>query len=140
MNMDDSDIDSDSSVEEESSSSRIKRKCLMQVQAFVDSWLADKQFKGWLCKRIGKGNTSQPFCNHFHKFLASSKTRLKRHLATSLHRNRSATTGTTSTITSLFTKAASQEQTSSMEIKICVFLAEHNLPISLSDNLLDFLR
>ena len=144
MNMDDSDIDSDSSVEEErqeeSLSSRIKRKRPKQVQAFVDGWLTDKQFKGWLCKRIGKGNTSQPFCKVCDKFLACSKTSLKRHLATSLHQNRSATTGTTSTITSLFTKAASQEQTSSMEIKLCAFLAEHNLPISLSDDLLDFLR
>ena len=144
MNMDDSDIDSDSSVEEErqeeSSSSRIKRKRPKQVQASVEGWLADKQFKGWLCKRIGKGNTSQPFCKVCDKFLACSKTSLKRHLATSLHQNRSATTGTTSTITSVFTKAASQEQTSSMEIKLCAFLAEHNLPISLSDDLLDFLR
>ena len=123
-----------------SSSSRIKRKRPKQVQGFVDGWLGDKKFKGWLCKRIGKGNTSQPFCKVCDKFLQYSKTSLKRHLATSLHQNRSAATGTTSTITSLFTKAASQEQTSSMEIKLCAFLADHNLPVSLSDDLLDFLR
>ena len=40
---------------------------------------------------------------------------------------------------SLFTKAASQEQSSSMEIKLCTFIAEHNLPISLSDDLLGLL-
>ena len=146
MNMD----DSDSSLEEEldgleghsscSSRSKIKRKRPKQVQAFVDSWLADKQFKGWLCKRIGRDNTPQPFCKVCDKCLACSKTGLKRHLAMSLHQNRSATTGNTSTITSLFTKAASQEQSSSMEIKLCAFIAEHNLPISLSDDLLDLLK
>ena len=77
--------------------------------------MTDKQFKGWLYKRIGRDNTPQPFCKVCEKFLACSKTGLKRHLATSLHQNRSATTGNTNTITSLFTKAASQEQSSSME-------------------------
>ena len=154
MNMDVMIHDSDSSVssveeqlEEEghgssatSSNSRIKRKRPKHVQAFVDSWLSDKQFEGWLCKRIGRGNTCQPYCKVCDKFLTCSKTGLKRHLATYLHQKRSATTENTSTITSLFTKAATKEQSSSMEIKLCAFIAEHNLPISLSDDMLEFLK
>jgi hypothetical protein len=50
------------------------------------------------------------------------------------------TTGSTSTIVSLFTKATSREESSSIEIKLCAFIAEHNLPISLSDDLIALLR
>ncbi|CAB4008427.1 Hypothetical predicted protein [Paramuricea clavata] len=63
MNVD----DSDSSLEEEvgnsshASHSTIKRKRSKQVQGFVDSWLTGKQFKEWLCKRIGRDNTAQLF-------------------------------------------------------------------------------
>ena len=68
MNMD----DSDSSLEEEldrleeghsscSSHSKIKRKCPNQVQAFVDSWLTDKQLKGGCARELEE--TTLP--NHF---------------------------------------------------------------------------
>ena len=50
------------------------------------------------------------------------------------------TTGSTSTIVSLFTKATSREESSSIEIKLCAFIAEHNLPISLSDDLIALLQ
>lgn len=40
---------------------------------------------------------------------------------------------------SLFTKAAMQDESSSIEIKLCAFIAEHSLAISLSDNLVELL-
>lgn len=62
---DDMDYSNSSSSEDDvshSSNSTNKRKRQKHVQSFVDAWLTEKQFKDWLCKRVGKNNTAQPFC------------------------------------------------------------------------------
>lgn len=113
-----------------------KRKRSKQVQSFVDEWLTDKQFKEWLSKRVGKENKPQPYCKYCQKFVTCSKTSLKRHSTSNIHHKNTKDTSAAGTLTSYFTKSATRDETSSMEIKLCAFIAEHNLPISLSDDFL----
>ena len=66
---------------------------------------------------------------------------LKRHSTSTLHlKNVKATAGCSGTLTSLFTKAATRDESSSIEIELCAFIAEHNLRVSLSDDFVEFLR
>ena len=132
--------ESENEQERSQRSTAMKRKRSKQTQSFVDHWLTNKEFKYWLCKRVGKDNKVQPYCKTCGRFLTCSKTGLKRHLATTLHQSNSRDTAHTSTIKSHLTKAATQEDSSLMEIKLCAFIAEHDLPISLSDDLVDLLR
>ena len=74
--------------------------------------------------------------NVFWIVYACTKTGLKRHLVSKSHQTKYATsTASCSTITSLFNRATNRDETSSMEIKLCAFIAEHNLPLSLADDL-----
>ncbi|XP_028408810.1 uncharacterized protein LOC114531390 [Dendronephthya gigantea] len=118
-----------------------KRKRPKQTQSFVDRWLTEQQFSGWLTKRLGTDQKPQPFCKSCNKFVTCSKTGLKRHLISKSHQNRHATsTASCSTITNLFNKATNRHETSSIEIKLCAFIAEHNLPLSLAEDLVKLLR
>jgi hypothetical protein len=118
-----------------------KRKRPKQAQSFVDSWLTEQQFSGWLTKQLGTERKPQPFCNTCSRFITCSKTGLKRHLVSKSHQTKYATsTGRCSTITSLFDRATNRNETPTMEIKLCAFIAEHNLPLSLADDLVTFIR
>lgn len=92
-------------------------------------------------KKVGPNKKQQPFCKTCSKFITCSKTGLKRHLSSASHKkSHASSTANSSTITSLFNKASSRDEASSMEIKLCAFISEHNLPISLSDDFLELLR
>ena len=117
-----------------------KRKRSKHVQSFVDEWLTDKQFKEWLSKRVGKENKPQPYCKYCQKFVTCTKTGLKRHSTSNIHQKNTKDTSVAGTLTSYFTKSATRDETSSMEIKLCAFIAEHNLPISLSDDFIALLK
>lgn len=118
-----------------------KRKRSKQIQGFVDSWLSEPQFKSWLTKKIGNGKKAQPFCKTCSKFVTCSKTGLKRHQTSTYHKRcHDASIGSTSTIPSLFNQPTIRDATSSMEIKMCAFISEHNLPISIADAFVEFLR
>ena len=117
-----------------------KRKRSKHVQSFVDEWLADKQFKEWLSKRVGKESKPQPYCKYCQKFVTCTKTGLKRHSTSNIHQKNTKDTSVAGTLTSYFTKSATRDETSSMEIKLCAFIAEHNLPISLSDDFIALLK
>jgi hypothetical protein len=138
----DSNSESDPHCSQEIPTNAKKRKRSKQVQSFVDEWLNDKQLKEWISKRVGKENKPQPYCKICQRFVTCSKTGLKRHSTSNLHQKIAKDTSVvgTGTLTSYFTKSATRDETSSMEIKLCAFIAEHNLPISLSDDLLALLR
>ena len=57
-----------------------------------------------------------------------------------IHQKNTKDTSVAGTLTSYFTKSATRDETSSMEIKLCAFIAEHNLPISLSDDFIALLK
>ena len=73
--------------------------------------------------------------------MTCSKTGLKRHQTSAYHKRcHDSSIGSTSTIPSLFNQPTIRDGTSSMEIKMCIFISEHNLPISIADAFVEFLR
>ena len=68
-----------------------KRKRPKQTQSFVDSWLTEQQFSGWLTKRLGTDRKPQPFCKTCNRFVTCTKTGLKRHLVSKSHQTKYAT-------------------------------------------------
>ena len=48
-------------------------------------------------------------------------------------------TASSSTIISLFNRPTTEDEARSMEIKLCAFIVEHNLPISISDHFVELL-
>ena len=116
-----------------------KQKRVRKERVFVETWLQREEFKNWLEAKTGSDKKRRPFC----KFC--SKTGLKRHLKSKTHEKCVAAVGaakTTATVSSLSKKSATltHDRVKSMEIKLCAFLAEHDLAISLSDDLVDLLR
>ena len=73
--------------------------------------------------------------------MTCSKTGLKRHQTSAYHKRcHDSSIRSTSTIPSLFNQPTIRDGTSSMEIKMCIFISEHNLPISIADAFVEFLR
>ena len=117
-------------------------KRVKKEQIFVDSWLQHSAFKTWLCKKVDSDGKSKPWCKTCDKELNCSKTGLNRHLKSKSHEKDQASTSFTGNVDDIWKRVASNnnDRAKSMEIKICAFLAEHNLPISLSDDLVQFLQ
>ena len=101
-------------------------------QAFVDSWLTSCEFKSWLIKKVGANKKANAYCKICEKAVTCSKTGLKRHMASKASQS--------STISGMFSKANTRDETATMEIKLCSFIAEHNLPLSISDDFVELLR
>ena len=108
-------------------------------QCFVDSWLSNRDFRQWLVKKMGADNKTTAFCKICDKAVTCSKTGLKRHMASNSHQKNMRAVPSCP-ISSVLRKADTQEETAVMEIKLCSFIAEHYLPLSISDDLLTFLR
>ena len=145
-----SDVEASSYVQQQTGSKRAGQvlgpkaaaKKAKKQQIFVDSWLQDSAFKTWLCKKVGSDGKSKPWCKTCDKDLNCSKTGLNRHLKSKSHEKNQASTSFTGNVDDIWKRVASNnnDRAKSMEIKICAFLAEHNLPISLSDGLVQFLQ
>lgn len=102
---------------------------------WTSGWLINNLKNGFQ-KELWKKTKPQPYCKYCQKFVTCSKTSLKRHSTSNIHHKNTKDTSAAGTLTRYFTKSATRDETSSMEIKLCAFIAEHNLPISLSDDFL----
>lgn len=102
------------------------------VQKFLVSWLTDVQFKDWLEKR-----GEVPYCKYCQCSLSCAKTALVRHKENKKHRSLCGIKEKSQSITSML---HSQSKAARIEIKICSFIAEKNLPISIVEDLVPFLK
>jgi hypothetical protein len=102
------------------------------VQKFLPCWLYDDQFKDWLEKR---GET--PYCKFCQCSLSCAKTALVRHKENRKHKSLSSTREKSQSITSMLN---AQSKPAHIEIKICSFITEKNLPISIVEDLVPFLK
>lgn len=110
-------------------------------QGFRDTWLEDKFFRDWLIKREDGGKTV-PYCKVCRSKLSCAKTALVRHAETNAHQReikRSMNLEKTQPKISSF-MGSSQSKVAKIEIKLCTFLAENNLPMSLSEDLVALLK
>ena len=112
----------------------IEHKKKKYEQKFLNSWLADPEFKDWLEKR-----NELPYCKLCECKLSCAKTALKRHKENRNHQNLCRIQLETSKpITSFL---GSQARTAArIEIKLSSFIAENNLPLSIVDDLVPLLR
>ena len=102
------------------------------VPKFLASWLADVQFKDWLEKR-----GEVPYCKYCQCSLSCAKTALVRHKDNKKHRSLCGIKEKSQPITSML---HTQSKTARIEIKTCSFIAEKNLPISIVEDLVPFLK
>ena len=110
-----------------------KAKLPKPAQRFQNSWLSENQFKDWLEKRAGF-----PYCKLCDCKLSCAKTALRRHVENKKHNEISRIKRQVTSPLSLL--LGSRERAARMEIKLCHFIVEKNLPLSIVDDLLPVLR
>ena len=116
--------------------------CYRYSQGFCSKWLNEREFKDWLAKKEVSGN-SVPYCKVCKSVLSCAKTAIARHGKTKNHETemkRRVDIEKSQPNISGFMGSSTSSNVAKMEIKICTFLTENNLPISLSEDLLAFLR
>ena len=113
-------------------------------QKFCNAWLHNINFKNWIQEKREANNRSVPFCKVCKVKLSCSKTALSRHMQGKGHKDAFKMITNLSTSTShpnikvLF--GPSKSSVAKVEIKLCSFIVENNLPIHLSDDLLALVR
>ena len=102
-------------------------------QKFLNSWLTEPLFAPWLEKR-----EDVPYCKLCKCSLSCAKTTLKRHVENKKHKDLYKVKEQVSAPnTSMLGARANPAR---IEIKLCSFIAEKNLPISLVEELVPLLR
>lgn len=107
---------------------------------FNDKWLVDITFKNWLSKKEQKDGSILAFCKVCNCSILNHKPALVKHVNTLKHKQSLNAISNTSTIEQVFKPKEEEEQTRRAELKLCAFIAQHNLPLSLCDNLVPFLE
>ena len=119
-----------------SQNSKRKRK----DSKFVDSWLEVKEFKGWLVKKRGTDGSIKPYCNICQLEINSTKTGIQRHMDSAKHQRKIQSTKGSQSLSTLFKRNSFENQRKVIEVKLCAFIAEHNLPISLVESFVELLK
>ncbi|CAH2092487.1 unnamed protein product [Euphydryas editha] len=115
-----------------------KKRKLHYEQKYSHLWEKDKNYSGWV-KKSNKGDYYF-YCNSCKCDLkcGGGKRVLKKHAESIKHRNNIKGAVIQPTITSMLPESATKSFTDKIksgEIKMACFLAEHNLPFSLADDL-----
>ena len=107
---------------------------------FVDSWLEVKEFKGWLAKRRGTDGKVKPYCKICLLEINSTKAGIQRHMDCAKHRSKVQSAKGSHNISTLIKRNSFENERKVIEIKLCAFMAEHNLPISLVESFVELLK
>ena len=107
---------------------------------FVDSWLAVKEFKGWLAKRREIDGKVKPYCKICLMEINSTKTGIQRHMDCAKHRSKVQSAKGSHNISTLIKRNSFENERKVIEIELCAFMAEHNLPISLVESFVELLK
>ena len=91
-----------------------KPKCPPREQSYKDNWLQMTEFKSWLSKRMAPDGKTKPFCKVCTCWLTQSS--------------------------NWYVQTPTNDATTSIEVKLCAFFAEHNLSLSLSENMVTLIR
>lgn len=103
---------------------------------FQEKWVHDSRFSSW----VGKSNYSEnkAFCRLCNCELAGSVTQLERHSKTEKHMKNLNSRDKSKKVTSFFQPSVSskfEKEVAAAELKLCAFVAEHNLPVAIMDHL-----
>lgn len=115
-------------------------------QRFRDQWLTDPECSGWLEKRI-TGINKEPvaYCTSCSEYFTGGTglSELKRHKATSKHERSAHLITLIEAQRKQIAEACSNPQDNNVVVlatRMCIFLAENNLSLSLIDKLIPLLR
>lgn len=129
---------SDSEISESGDGQNLKKKKKVYKQKFKEEWR--KTFGKWLVQSAN----GKPRCSAYNKELEGSSTHIKRHADTKLHLSKLKDIETTPKLGTLLQKAAQnnglQAESKSAELKMVMFLHEHNLPFLLMEHLPSFIQ
>lgn len=122
------------SSDEDSDAGTPKKKTKYEHK-FQEKWAHDKRFSSWICK---SKNSDKAYCSVCNCELAGSVTLLERHSKTEKHMKNLESRDKSKKLTSFFQPSVSssfEKQVAASELKLCAFVAEHNLPIAIMDHL-----
>ncbi|KAK9872746.1 hypothetical protein WA026_019528 [Henosepilachna vigintioctopunctata] len=123
-------------------SPRRKKKVVRYEQKFVDSWLNDENFSGWLVKSK-KGNTYF-YCSACDCDRKCGIQELIRHKNSSKHLANCKKIQKQPKLTSLFPSTSKSQDPQQMakagEIKLACFIAEHNLAFNVASHLTNLIK
>ena len=107
------------------------------VRKLRQEWLEDERFASWIA--VSKSNESKAFCKVCSTEIAGSITLLERHVKTEKHKKNVSSVNQCSSVTRFLQAGTSSSSHSikiaAAELKLCAFVAEHNLPIAILDHL-----
>ena len=113
-------------------------------QKLCDHWLLEENFKPWLSKRFNKQkNQDIAFCDFCCDFVSNFKSGLERHSKTSKHKrceDLSEQLKQQRKQMESFCDTRMEDLVLFLELRICSFFSEHNLPLSLVDAFIELLR
>lgn len=132
---DDNDCDSSKVLEEPPPKKQKKQK----YRDFNEKWLIDITFKNWLSKKEQECGLVTAFCNVCNCAVINHKPALVKHMKAMKHIQNMNSISNTTSIEQKLKPKKEDELKNRAELKICSFLAQHNLPLSLSDDLITFL-
>ncbi|XP_050710711.1 zinc finger protein 862-like [Eriocheir sinensis] len=102
--------------------------------------LSDPKFSPWMIQ--SKKNPNKAFCTACDSELSGSITLLERHNLTEKHKKNMNASNQHKKVTNYFQPSVSasfEKQVVASELKMCAFIAEHNLPVSVMDHLPGFI-
>ena len=105
-------------------------------QRFRYEWLQMNEAKGWLSKSTGIRGNIMPYCLPCQKNATCSKTGIKRHAKSGAHEENMKSDKARKPLTRLW----GTTNESIIELKVCTFIAEHDLSLSLSDWMVRLIR
>lgn len=134
----DSDNHCSGSIVEEDEEPAPKRQ-KKQNREFNDKWLVDITFKNWISKKEQDCGSVTAFCKVCNSAFVNHKPALVKHMQTAKHVQKVNSISKSTPITQVLKPKKEDELKKRAELKICAFLAQHNLPLSLADDFTSFL-
>lgn len=121
---------------------KVKIRTKQYTQKFKQSWLEEEKFKKWLSKsRKSTSSKDLAYCSVCNVDITCGKSEIVRHSKSQRHLRLSRQSNDLQSLTHFVISNSPLEKRARMiELHLCSFLAEHYLPISLSDPLLALLR
>ena len=124
--------------ERQQSSTKKRKTTPSYTQKFRYEWLQNKDFKGWL-KAPSQGST-KPFCSICSSSVPCNKSGIERHGKSAAHMRLCSAGPSQRKVDTLLQHRPSQCYSLLVESRIAAFLAENNLPISISQPMLDLIK
>ncbi|XP_063635151.1 uncharacterized protein LOC134805883 [Cydia splendana] len=119
---------------------KTKSKDTKGSKEFNDKWLTNVLYRNWLVKKTFPNESSAcAYCKVCDERFINHKGSLDKHMKSGKHATNMRTVASHKPIDKIIIPNTEDDAIKRAEVKICAFVAEHNLPISLVDDLVPFM-